>query len=112
VALPAAGTVSSLKSPIPNVNIQLPLFQGDSYKKLEYEVTEGMVGRLQVNGQLDSLSLSDLGDIVLTEMVGQVKLINILDKRKWTVPKVLSPVQGALIVQARETIRLVCTEDD
>lgn len=36
VALPAAGTVSSLKSPIPNVNIQLPLFQGDSYKKLEY----------------------------------------------------------------------------
>lgn len=36
-ASPAAGTVSSLKSPIPNVNIQLPLFQGDSYKKLEYE---------------------------------------------------------------------------
>lgn len=112
VALPATGTVSSSNSSAPNFNITLPLFQGNSVKKLEYEVVEGMVGRLQVNGRLHSLSLSAIAELVLEETVSQVKAGNSLAPRKWTIPKALSPVQGALIIQARETIRLVCTEDD
>lgn len=111
-ALAGTGTVSSSKSSIPNLNITLPLFQGSSIKKLEYEVTEGMIGRLQVNGRLYNLSLDGIAKLVLEETVSQVKAVNSIHHCKWAIPKVLSPVQGALIVQARETIRLVCTEDD
>lgn len=111
-ALPGTGTVSSSKSSTPNFNIRLPLFQGNSIKKLEYETTEGMIGRLQTNGRLNTLSLSAIAKEVLEETIAQVRTINSLHNCRWTVPKVLSPIQGALIVQARETIRLVCTEDD
>lgn len=111
-ALPGTGTVSSSKSSTPNFNIRLPLFQGNSIKKLEYETTEGMIGRLQTNGRLNTLSLSAIAKEVLEETIMQVRAINSLHQCRWTIPKVLSPVQGALIVQARETIRLVCTEDD
>lgn len=95
-----------------NTTIGLSLFQGESYKKLEYYVVEESLKWLRSSGTMYTTSLSAIADDVLTQTRFQVQQLNQIYHLKWRMPNVLSPIQAALIVREHEIVRLVCTEDD
>lgn len=104
-------------SSVSNNITSLPLYQGFNYTDLEYDVVMGIVERLRIAGRLETVSLKEVGNLIQQAMRLQIGFLSLPTSAggrgfKWSLPKTISPVQCALFILERETIRLVCTEEE
>lgn len=101
-----------------NKGIPLMKYSGHNYKQAESKVVHYVLSYLRrYSGRdIDSYLLEELSELVQENMVELVKFQNIPAKHggremHWSVPKNLSPMQGALIVHEKENIRIICAKE-
>lgn len=115
---PSGKTGGTVTNPSVSNNItSLPLYQGYNYAGLEYAVVLEIVERLRSAGRLNTVSLAEVANDIQQAMKIQIAFLNSptnLGGRgfRWPSPKTISPVQCALFILERETIRLVCTKEE
>ncbi len=104
-------------SSVSNNITSLPLYQGFNYADLEYVVVMEIVERLRIAGRLDTVSLREVANDIQQAMILQIGFLSLPTSAggrglSWSRPKTISPVQCALFILERETIRLVCTKEE
>lgn len=116
-AQPANGTVSNNLN-CSNNTTTISVYQGNNYARAEFDVVMDVIGKIIVtDGDLRNYTLEDLSEMVQSEMMNLVAMVRLPISQggrglKWTVPKNISPVQAALILLEKETVRLVCTKEN
>lgn len=115
-ALPAAGTVTNNPS-ANNTTTHINLYQGEIYTELEEYVVDAAVERFRARGCLNTASFREIANQVQLEMRAQIIMLREPVFKggrglKWTVPKIISPVQCAMILFQIKRIRLVCTPEE
>lgn len=115
-ALPAAGTVTNNPS-ANNTTISINLYQGEIYTELEEYVVDDVVKRFRAGGRLNTVTLREIANQVQLEMRAQIIMLREPVSKggrnlKWTAPKIISPVQCAMILLQIKRIRLVCTPEE
>lgn len=113
-----AQTVSGASLNSGNKGIPFMNYKGYNYKQAESKVVYHVLSYIRrYSGRgFDNYLLEELSELVQEHMVELVKFLNRPAQyggrdMHWTIPKDLSPMQGALIVHEKEKIRLICSKE-
>lgn len=115
-AATAAGTVTNNPS-ANDTTISSQLYQGEIYGELEQMAVDEVIGRLQAGGKLYTATLRKIATEVQRVMRSQVAILSLPVSKggrglRWTVPKMVSPVQCAMALLKIKAICLVCTPEE